>query len=130
MTKRLIVLSIIATLAVISPVKASAAEPELLKMRATAYCLDGKCANGEPVRKGVCATGNKALIGKTVIVYQRLPNGTVGELIGIYEITDTGCSKYVIDVWRPKEECQRFMDRVYEDGCQGKVFIQLIEAEG
>lgn len=109
----------------------AAGEPELLKMRATAYCLDGITASGKEVRKGICATGNKELIGKTCILYQRLPNGKVGKLIGIYEIEDTGCNKYVVDVWFPDlEECQCFMDRVYEDKCDGKVYAQIVEAKG
>ena len=99
-------------------------------MRATAYCLTGHCADGTQVRKGVCASGKAEYIGKTVIMYQRLPGNKVGEVIGIYEVTDTGCNEHVIDVWRPKEECQAFMDRVYEDGCAGKVFIQVLDTKG
>lgn len=37
----------------------------------------------------------------------------------------------VIDIWcEDLDKCQDFMNRVYEDGCQGRVFIQIIEAEG
>lgn len=62
-------------------------------------------------------------------MYQRLPSGAVGKMIGIYEIEDTGAmSENVIDVWQ--QNSQAFMDEVYEDGCQGKVFIQVIDAQG
>lgn len=105
-------------------------EPTLIKMRATAYCLDGKTASGTEVRKGICAISDRSLLGKTAIVYQRLPNNEVGEIIGIYEIEDTGCREHVIDVWNPEDECQDFMDRVYEDGCQGKVWVQIVDAQG
>lgn len=105
-------------------------QPELIKGHATAYCLEGITATGIPVRKGIAAAGRREWLGKTAIVYQRLPNGEIGKIIGIYEIQDTGCKESVIDVWCPEEECQPFMDRVYEDGCQGKVWIQILEAAG
>ena len=37
----------------------------------------------------------------------------------------------VIDVWQEsKDACQEFMNLIYEDGCKGKVYIQVIESEG
>lgn len=105
-------------------------QPELIKGHATAYCLDGMTASGTAVRKGICASGHRDWLGKTCILYQRLPDGRVGDMIGIYEIEDIGCKETVIDVWRPEDECQDFMDKVYEDGCGGHVWIQLIEADG
>lgn len=57
----------------------------------------------------------------------------MGEIIGIYECLDTGTGTegfqqgYVIDVWCPADECQDFMNRVYEDDCHGRVFIQIME---
>ena len=85
-------------------------------------------ANGEEVRKGACAMSDRNMIGKTLIMYQRLPDGSVGSMIGIYDICDTGCKKGVVDVWCPDlTECQEFMNQVYEDGCKGKVYIQILE---
>lgn len=112
-------------------IKSSAEDISLIKMHATAYCLDGDTASGKHVRKGICATGNKEWVGKTCILYQRLPDDSVGEIIGIYEIEDTGCKPTVIDVWCPDlDECQEFMNRVYEDGCAGRVYTQVLDAEG
>lgn len=112
-------------------IKANADDVGLIKAHATAYCLDGITATGSKVRSGICATGNKEWLGKTVVMYQRLPNGNVGKIIGIYEIEDTGCKPTVIDVWEQDlDKCQEFMNRVYEDGCKGKVYIQIIDAEG
>ena len=103
-------------------------EPQLLKMRSTAYCLQGITCTGKEVRPGICASGNKDLIGKTLILYQRLPDGSVGRMLGILECEDTGCSEYVIDTWMPDLEwCQEWMNVVYEDGCQGKIYVQVIE---
>lgn len=109
----------------------------MIKGFATAYNgpTDHTCT-GDEVREGICG-GCKEYIGKTIILYHRLPDNSVGEIIGIYECLDTGTGTQgfqegrVIDVWRPsKEECQEFMNLIYEDGCQGKVWIQVIDAVG
>lgn len=107
----------------------------LIKGYATAYKLTGTTASGEQTRDGICASCADRL-GKTVILYQRLPGDMIGEQIGIYECKDTGGNPSIkkgtlIDVWKPNlDECQEFMTRVYEDGCQGHVWIQVIDAEG
>lgn len=110
----------------------AAEEPELIKAHATAYCLPGKTYTGKEVREGICASGNPDLIGKTIIIYQRLPENRIGKGLGIYEVEDSGCNDYVIDVWCPTlEDCQEFMDSAYENGAQGRVYYQVIEgAEG
>lgn len=110
--------------------------PYLQKMHATAYIgASDHTYSGKHVRDGIAAT-NKKHIGQTAIVYQRLPGNEVGEVIGIYEIEDTGDTKgiandNIIDIWCPDlDACQDFMNTIYEDGCQGKVFVQFIDAEG
>lgn len=108
---------------------------ELIAGHATAYTVSGKTASGEYTRPGVAAA-KRSWIGKTVILYQRLPDDSVGDMIGIYEILDTGGTKgikggKVIDIWEPSgEAAQEFMNRVYEDGCQGRIYFQLVDAEG
>lgn len=109
-------------------------QPPLLKARATAYCIEGITASGEPTRNGICAA-KREWIGKTLVIYKRLPNGQIGDLIGIYECLDTGGDAIeagkVIDIWcEDLDKCQDFMNQVYEDGCQGRVFIQIIDAKG
>ena len=113
-----------------SSVNAEDKEPILIKAHATAYCLEGHTASGIEVREGICAMSDSSLIGMTAVVYQRLPDGEIGDYIGTYEIEDTGCAANVIDVWCTEEDCQPFMDSVYRNGCQGKVWIQIIEAAG
>lgn len=101
---------------------------EMHNMHATAYVLTGTTASGEETRQGICASGHREWIGKTVILYQRMPDGSIGDVIGIYECLDTGCKDSVIDVWCDgMEEAQSFMDRVYEDGCAGNVFALVID---
>ena len=106
-------------------------DPQLLKMRATAYCLQGTTYTGKQVREGICATGNKALVGKTVVLYQRLPDDGIGDYIGTYEVEDTGCNEHVIDVWcEDLEKCQEFMNEVYTENCKGKIWVLVVSATG
>lgn len=109
-------------------------QPTLIKGYATAYNgpSDTTCT-GDKVRNGICG-GCKEYLGKTIVLYQRLPDDKVGRLIGIYECLDTGTGTesfqqgLVIDVWcEDLDACQDFMDRIYEEGCQGRVFIQVLE---
>ena len=106
-------------------------EKNMIKMHATAYCLHGTTYTGKKTRHGIAATGNKDLLGMTAVVYQRLPDGQIGELIGIYEIEDTGCNENVLDIWcEDLEECQELMNRVYEDGCKGRIWCEILDAKG
>ena len=124
---------LIMMLVILVSLKSRAADnqPELYKLHTTAYCLPGTTCTGIAVRDGICASGRPDWIGKTVILYQRLPSGGIGDIIGIYEVQDSGCSKNVIDVWcQDLDACQEYMNKVYEDGCKGKVYVQVIDAEG
>lgn len=110
-------------------------EFSISKGYATAYCLKGTTASGLPVQAGVCAMNKQVvkeqnLMGKYVVLFQRLPDGTAGKEIGTYLIADTGCKKNVVDVWcSDLEKCKEFMNLVYEDGCKGKIFYQIVEEE-
>ena len=129
MKKRMICVALlIAMCSIGSTSYAKSEQPELIPMHATAYCLQGTTASGEPVRVGICASGRKELFGKTVILYQRLPDGSVGRGLGIFEVKDTGCKPGVIDVWMPDLEwCDNFMRIVYQNGCKGKIYCEVIE---
>lgn len=126
------VITIVLLIVLTSCLKSYAAEePQLLMMRCTAYCIHGTTASGTPTRIGICATGRKELLGKTVVVYRRLPGDEIGNALGIFEVTDTGCNQNVIDIWQPTiEDCQSVMDWAYEEGASGKIWVEVIEAEG
>ena len=107
---------------------------DMIKGFATAYNgpTDTTCT-GKKVHEGICG-GCKSYIGKTIILYHRLPGDKVGEIIGVYECEDTGPGTKgfqegrVIDVWQEdKKACQEFMNLIYKDNCQGKVWIQVID---
>lgn len=112
-------------------------QPTLIKGYATAY--NGPTDHtytGKPVHKGICG-GCQAYIGKTIILYQRLPGDEIGQIIGIYECEDTapGTDGFregrVIDVYFPTlDECQDFMNLLYTNNAKGKCFIQVLEAKG
>ena len=111
-------------------------QPTLIKGFATAYNGPSEyTCTGKPVHKGICG-GCEAYIGKTIILYQRLPGDKIGQIIGYYECEDTGPGTEgfqegrVIDVWMPKDECQDFMDLLYTNNAQGKVWIEVISADG
>lgn len=101
---------------------------DILPAHATAYCIEGITKSGEYTREGICA-GKEEWLGKKIFVYQKLPDGNVGKLIGEYDCLDTGGTPglnngSVVDIWRPDlEECQEFMNLVYEDNCKGEVYI-------
>lgn len=111
-------------------------QPTLIKGFATAYNgpSDYTCT-GKPVHKGICG-GCQAYIGKTIILYQRLPGDEIGPYLGVWECEDTGPGTdgfregRVIDVWMPEDECQDFMNLLYTNNAQGRVWIEVIEANG
>lgn len=82
-----------------------------IKMKATAYCLNGTTATQTKTRPGICA-GKREWFGKYAVVYAD-NNGEIGNLIGIYRVEDTGGeairSGRVLDIWMPtEEECFQF----------------------
>lgn len=114
---------------------AASSQPDLYKAKATAYCLPGKTASGCEVREGICA-GPSEWIGKTIILYQRLPGDRVGDMVGIYECLDKGGTEAitngdVIDIWQKDlSECDEFMELLYSNNCKGNVYIQILDAVG
>ena len=117
---------------------AKADEGELFKMYTTAYHYGTITASGTPVRKGICAV-KREWMGLTAIVYECNPDGSIGDLLGYWECLDTGFggdadgdgigsieSGKVIDMYFPTlEECRDWMKLT-----GGKVYVQLIDAEG
>ena len=102
------------------PALAAAYGPELRPVKITGYCLRGKTASGIQTREGICAY-RKVDIGKMAIVY-----GEDMELIGVYEIQDTGAYNvrkgYILDIWcKTKEEC----NQLTQEG-----WVQIVDAEG
>lgn len=105
---------------------------DLKKGCSTAYCLQGTTASGEKVRSGICA-GAESYLGKTIVIYQRLPDGSCGQQLGVFECKDTGGtdaikSGYCIDVWFPDHDtCKGWMNLVYMDGCKGNIYFKVVD---
>lgn len=88
-------------------------EDEWHKVTVTCYLATGnKMKNGEYPRRGVIATAySEDWFGRTVILYKRNDDDTLGDIIGIYESLDTGEGHngsirkgYVVDVYCESEE--------------------------
>lgn len=111
---------------------------EPFKMYTTAYCQGTTTYSGVPVRAGICAV-KKEWIDKCAIVYKCEPDGSRGDFLGYWECLDTGFggdadedgvgsieAGKVIDMYFPTlEECRDWMKLT-----DGKVYVQLIDAEG
>lgn len=137
MKNRILSVVILIAMCLIGSTSYADEQPTLVKGYATAYIGESEyTCTGDRVREGICG-GCKEYLGKTIILYQRLPDDEVGQILGIWECLDTGTGTEgfqqgrVIDVYKPNiEECQKFMDLIYTNNAQGKVWIQIVEAAG
>ena len=104
-----------------------AKEPELKKSWLTCYLPTGNpTASGVMPRRGIMA-GKREWLGKTALIYER-DGDKVGDLIGIYEILDTGTGKdgaikegRAVDIF-----CETEADIVPTQ----KIWIQIVDAKG
>lgn len=128
----------------IRPILAEAKETELKHVKMTCYTHTGNpCRNGKMPREGICAYQYEYLDWLAIVYADN--NGKPGEIIGYYEIYDTGYGSET-DVINPKtgknygslelgtsidifqnslEECYEFIE---EHG--DTAFIQIVYAEG
>ena len=128
------------------PTEVWGAEPELKKVNITAYYSENPTGcRGDMMREGIAA-GKQEWYGKAVIIYMD-DNGKPGEVIGVFEILDTGYGRdtgkgesrvkkgrhlgtietgQTIDIYRNDYAgCKEIMELT-----GGKVFYQLVDAEG
>lgn len=138
MVKRVISCLFVIGILLFVALSAKADEGEPFKMYTTAYHHGEITASGVPVRRGICAV-KREWMGLTAIVYEYKPDGSMGDMIGIWECLDTGFggdadgdgvgsieSGKVIDMYFPTlEECRDWMKQT-----GGKVYVQLVDAEG
>ena len=138
MVKRVISCLYVIRILLFAALSAKADEGEPFKMYTTAYHHGEITASGVPVRRGICAVKCEWM-GLTAIVYEYKPDGSMGDMIGIWECLDTGFggdadgdgvgsieSGKVIDMYFPTlEECRDWMEQT-----GGKVYVQLVDAEG
>lgn len=96
------------------------------RIESTAYCHGEVTAGGHEVREGIAA-GRREWIGQTAIVYAD-DNGSIGELIGIYEVLDTGGDVRIqngecIDIYMPDYAAAKEYGR-------RDVWVQIVDAKG
>lgn len=109
--------------------------PRLVEM--TYYLPTGNdCANTLPPHEGIVAFAPE-YIGDTAILYES-DNGKIGDMIGIYEIYDTGFGKHLEGIGS-SIKAGKTIDVFFEDDEDGKrfitehgneVFIQVVKAVG
>ena len=100
-------------------------EPFLIE--STAYSYGEVTKDGSMIREGICA-GKEEWLGLTAVVYSVEEGGGVGQVLGIYEIKDTGGDHRLQD-----GTCiDIYMDNEAEAIKYGRqpVYIQLIRADG
>lgn len=102
----------------------AAEEPELIRVTATYYDIDGVTASGTHTRPGIMAAKSEWM-GMTAILYAIQPDGMPGEIIGYYEILDTGEGHNgairkgrVVDIWSQEPINTQ------------KCYLQLVKADG
>lgn len=106
-------------------------DSQFIKGSATAYNLTGTTASGIQTTHGICA-GKSAWLGKTIKLYQRLPDQSIGQVIGIYKCMDTGGTNAIktgqtIDVWcADPAEVQDFANLTYSNSAKGKIYIEVL----
>lgn len=128
------------------PAEVWGAEPDLKPINVTAYYSENPTGcRGDRMREGIAA-GKQEWYGKAIVLYKN-ENGKPGELIGVYEILDTGYGKsteqgesrikkgkplgtietgQTVDIYRDNyDRCVEIMKLT-----EGKAFYQLIDAEG
>ena len=123
--KILIAMIIVSVFCLSVPVMAK--EPELNKSWLTCYLPTGNpTASGVMPRRGIMA-GKREWLGKTALIYER-DGDKVGDLIGIFEILDTGTGKdgaikegRAVDIF-----CETESDIVPTQ----KIWIQIVDAKG
>ncbi len=137
------ILKFIAIIAVLSGAivaHVSAAETDKpFRIYTTAYMETGNlCYSGCKPRYGIAA-GKKEWIGLTAIIYKYEEDGSIGEVLGHFEILDTGFGGDAdndgigsiqegkcIDIFQPDlEACKAWMELT-----GGKCYIQLVDAKG
>lgn len=100
------------------------------RVRATCYVQTGITKSGQHTREGIIA-GKEEWLGCAALLYQINEDGTMGDLIGIYEFLDTGGTKglksgTVIDVWAKDMDGVREWISTYGD----YVYLQIVPAQG
>lgn len=96
----------------------------------TAYCDEGITASGKHTVEGLTIAGAREWIGCAAILYEVNENGSIGDMIGIWEFTDTG---YGRDGDIPRGETVDIYLEDY-DACiewgRQEVYLQVVRGEG
>jgi len=104
-------------------------EPKMI--RTTCYLPTGNpCATGVMPQEGITVAGKREWFGMTCILYQVKKDGSLGKMIGMYEVQDTG-GYYIrnglrIDVYRSNMKRAKAWIKKYGD----YTYMQLLKSKG
>ena len=104
---------------------------EPTKIRTTCYTWTGnRCANGDYPTQGITIAWKREYIGYSVILYEVNKDGSCGDMIGIYEIEDTGgsCirSGQRLDMYRDNDsEVNKWISQFGD-----YTYMQLVKSKG
>ena len=118
---------VLAVAIMVAPVTVRAKEPELNKSWLTCYLPTGRpTASGVMPRRGIMA-GKREWLGKTALIYER-DGDKVGDLIGIYEVLDTGVGydNAIIEGRAVDVFCETEADIIPTQ----KIWVQIVDADG
>lgn len=110
------------------------------KIRATCYTETGNaCANGQMPVEGLSVAGKDEWLGYACVMYQCNEDGSLGDMIGIFQFTDTGYGIDVPDSDKGTIQLGQSID-VYRSNMTGVkdwintygdyVYIQVVQAKG
>lgn len=136
MRKKFLPVLLLPFLAISFCAEAKQEEPEFVepvKMRVTCYISerpDAKTKDGSVPKEWMCA-GRKEDLGKIAILYRVKEDGSIGDLIGYFEIRDTGSDKGLrngtkLDIYRDSLERVKDWINEYGDYC----FVQILDGKG
>lgn len=119
---------------VISSIRVEASESfeQPAVIRCTCYCDQGITKSGQQVREGIVA-GKEEWLGKAAILYEVKEDGSIGDLIGIYEFLDTGygidgslIDGTSIDIYCPSLDACSEWTKEHGD----YVYLQIVDGKG
>lgn len=98
----------------------------LIAMKLTGYWQGTVCKDGTVPIVGLTCASKDEWLGYTAIVWERLPNGTQGALIGFYECHDIGgaevsSGKHLDIRCATEADCYKVTQPIY---------VQYVKAEG
>ena len=103
-------------------------EPDLIPMQASAYCNYGTTADGSTTTEHLTCAGKREWFGRTIALYYRNDDDSIGDFIGYYEIHDIGSDPRIVNGQSIDIYMKNYDDCILFGRVQ--VYMFFIEGEG